>query len=108
MKKYTLISICLLFLLGSTMAQSWQQIGDFPSTERDDATGFVINHTAYIGTGFLPWFAPSNDFYSLDFNTETWSPVNSMPALTERQYACGFSYQNFGFAFGGSNGSNFL
>ncbi len=100
--------ISLLFFSILSRAQTWQQIGDFPSNERDDATGFVINHKAYIGTGFLPWFAPSNDFYALDFNTEVWSTVTAMPAFTERQYACGFSYQNFGFVFGGSNASTFL
>jgi N-acetylneuraminic acid mutarotase len=106
MQKTLFISV--LFLSFVSHAQTWQQITDFPSNERDDATGFVIGNTAYIGTGFLPWFAPSNDFYAFDFNTEVWSTITTMPALTERQYACGFSYQNFGFVFGGSNASSSL
>ncbi|MBN8695627.1 MAG: T9SS type A sorting domain-containing protein [Bacteroidetes bacterium] len=100
MKKIVLF---FLVLLSSEIifSQSWVQITDFPSTERDDGTSFVIGDTAYCGTGLKPFFVASNDMYSFDMNTETWATINSLPAGTERQYATGFSYNNFGFIFGG-------
>jgi N-acetylneuraminic acid mutarotase len=89
-------------------AQSWLQLTDFPAAERDDACYFILGNKAYCGTGFLPWFAPSTDFYALNFNGETWNTVAAMPAGTERQYACGFSNGAYGYVFGGVNGSTYL
>jgi N-acetylneuraminic acid mutarotase len=100
LRKSSLLFLLLLFQK-IIFAQSWVQITDFSSTERDDGTSFVIGDTAYCGTGLKPFFIASNDMYSFDMNTETWTTINSLPAGTERQYATGFSYNNFGFIFGG-------
>ena len=45
--------IIFLFTIAQNFSfcQTWQQIGDFPSTERDDGTCFIIGNTAYCGTG---------------------------------------------------------
>jgi N-acetylneuraminic acid mutarotase len=105
--KNSLLLISLIFIQGIAFSQSWIQIADFPATERDDAVSFVVGETAYCGTGLKPFFVASNDMYAFDMNTETWVAINSLPAGTERQYATGFSYNNYGFVFGGI-GSNYF
>ena len=97
----SLLLLSLLLVQKVIVAQAWIQIDDFPSVERDDAINFVIGETAYCGTGLKPAFIPSNDMHAFDMNTETWSTISSLPAGTERQYATGFSYNNYGFVFGG-------
>lgn len=84
-------------------AQNWVQSNSFPGTERDDGIAFTIDNKAYCGTGLLPWFAASADFYVLDMTTDLWSTIASLPAGKERQYACAFSTANKGFVFGGKN-----
>ena len=84
-------------LLSSTVfAQSWQQINDFPSSERDDGISFEIGNTSYCGTGLTPWFSATNDLYALDMNSDIWRSVSSLPIGAERQYASGFSSSNAG------------
>lgn len=99
--KNCVLLLLFLFLQRTTSSQSWIQIADFPSIERDDAISFVIGETAYCGTGLKPFFIASNDMYSFDMNTETWAAINSLPIGTERQYATGFSNNIYGFVFGG-------
>ncbi|HLP10417.1 MAG TPA: kelch repeat-containing protein [Flavobacteriales bacterium] len=108
MLKKLCIFTFLFFTISVSYAQSWIPLPDFPGTERDDACLFVIGNKAYCGSGFLPWFAPSNDFYALNFDGETWSPIASMPAGSERQYACGFSDGHYGYVFGGLTGTTYL
>jgi len=107
MVKNVYISFLILISPG-VKAQSWVQLSDFPGVERDDACVFVVGNKAYCGSGYLPWFAPSADFYALSFDAETWSPVASMPAGCERQYACGFSDGHYGYVFGGVAGTAYL
>lgn len=97
------ISIFLLVTL-SANSQSWQSIQDFPGSERDDATSFVIGNDAYVGTGLTPWFAPTEDFYKLDMSTNTWSVAPALPLNAARQYACGFSSNGKGYVTTGSSG----
>jgi len=107
----TKIFICLQLILLSispAYAQNWYQINDFPGTERDDGASFVIGDTAYCGTGNLPWGNGTIDFYALDMNTDSWSTISSLPIGEERQYACGFSWSNFGFIFGGFSSGTFM
>ncbi|MGQ0829721.1 MAG: Kelch repeat-containing protein [Bacteroidota bacterium] len=89
-------------------SQTWQQIVDFPSTERDDGAAFVIGNKAYCGAGQIPGWISVGDFYSLDMNTDSWDTLASMPVGAERQYASSFSSANFGYLFGGINGSTYL
>jgi hypothetical protein len=98
-KLYILFSI--LFFPIAIFAQSWTQIVDFPSTERDDGTYFIIGNTAYCGTGLRPFYLASNDMYSFDMTAETWNSINPLPTGSERQYATGFSNNNSGYIFGG-------
>jgi N-acetylneuraminic acid mutarotase len=93
------------FVLGfsDVFAQQWTSISSFPGTQRDDGVSFVINDDAYCGTGLEVGWTPTRNFYQLNMNTDTWSQVSAMPIGNERQYACGFSYQGYGYVFGGIN-----
>jgi hypothetical protein len=100
----------LLFSLFAfqVQAQSWLAINDFPATERDDGTCFSIGDKVYCGTGLTPWFSASADFHSFNLNNDSWSNCAPLPSGMERQYACGFSNNQFGYVFGGINGNNAL
>jgi N-acetylneuraminic acid mutarotase len=82
-------------------SQTWTQLLDFPGSARDDAAGFIIGNTFYVGTGLDGGFNAQLDFYKMDLQTETWSTGTSLNAGWERQYACGFSNANYGYIFGG-------
>jgi N-acetylneuraminic acid mutarotase len=93
-----------MFVFNSN-AQVWNQIGNFSGDPRDDATTFTINNHVYCGLGMNTWFSCTSDFKVFDVTTETWSNGVNLPIGQERQYANGFSYQGFGYVFGGINGS---
>lgn len=99
------IFFCLFFL--NSNAQFWQQISDFPATERDDPTTFVIGYKAYCGTGQKPFFISTNDFYSFDMTSDSWDTISSMPG-SARQYAVSFSGLSSGYIFGGYDGANYF
>jgi N-acetylneuraminic acid mutarotase len=95
----------ILFFTRLAIGQSWVQLSDFPSSERDDGVSFVIGNKSYCGTGFKVGWITTGDFYSFDMNLEEWSSISPMPIGEERQYACAFSNQNLGYVFGGVNSS---
>ena len=88
-------------------AQVWTPSTDFPGSARDDATHFVIGDTAFCGSGLQTGWTATADFYAFEMSTESWSPIESLPSGEERQYACGWSYNNFGFVFGGATAGNY-
>ena len=104
--KLKLLGFCLL-VSSQLFSQNWQNIQDFSGTERDDAVSFTINNQAYCGTGLSPWFAEFADFYSFDFNTQSWTSIASLPIGKERQYATAFSNDTLGFVFSGNKGNVF-
>ncbi|MDG1333189.1 MAG: kelch repeat-containing protein [Crocinitomicaceae bacterium] len=89
-------------------AQGWTQIDDFPSTARDDGTSFSIGSTTYCGTGLNSTWTPTNDFYAIDLNTDSWSPISGLPSAEARQYSNGFASDTHGYLFGGLNGAGYL
>ncbi len=103
MKKLILLFVILHLQLSS---QTWVQLTDFPGTERDDASSFVINTKAYCITGLDVSFSCKGNGYILDGATETWTTMASLPAGKERQYATAFSYGNKGYILGGINCSS--
>ncbi len=107
LKRLILIFSSFLFSLNGS-AQAWTQLGNFPGYERDDGVAFVVNNIAYSGTGLQVGWALTNDFYSLDLATDTWTTSASLPNGAERQYACGFSSIYDGYVFGGEAGGNDL
>ena len=89
-------------------AQQWQPLVDFPGVERDDAVGFRIGDTFYVGSGLSPWWAPQADFYGFDMVSQQWFSVAGLPQGMARQYATGFVVNGKGFVFGGYNGASYL
>lgn len=99
------LSFCLFMFVFNSNAQVWNQIANFAGDPRDDASTFTINNHVYCGLGMNTWFSCTSDFKVFDVTTETWSNGVNLPIGQERQYANGFSYQGFGYVFGGINGS---
>lgn len=100
-----LLSICIISFIFDLNAQNWNQISDFTGDSRDDASVFKIDNQVYCGLGMNAGFSCTSDFKIFDLNTETWSNGISLPVGEERQYANGFSHQDFGYVFGGINSS---
>jgi hypothetical protein len=97
-----------LFLLSFLVkSQVWTQINDFPGIARDDGTSFTIGNKSYCGTGIVPFYT-LRDFYYFNIDSSSWSTINSLPQGEQRQYACGFASDSFGYVFGGVNDSEFL
>jgi len=96
-----LLLISILTIPEFSQAQIWNQLSNFPGTQRDDGVTFVINDIAYCGTGLEVGWNTTKDFFAFNLNTETWIQVSSLPNGKERQYACAFSYANAGYIFGG-------
>lgn len=96
--------LLLLSIFASTFmvhSQTWEELSPFPGAPRDDGASFVIGDKAYCGTGRNAGFAVTSDFFVFDGSSGQWASVTPMPASTERQYAVGFEYGNYGYIFGG-------
>lgn len=88
-------------------SQIWTSINDFPGLARDDGTSFTIGNKSYCGTGIVPFYT-LRDFYHFNVDSSSWSNIKSLPQGEQRQYACGFASDSFGYVFGGVNDSEFL
>lgn len=89
-------------------AQSWQALPDFPAAAVDDGLAFRIGRKAYFGTGLSPWFSDQHQFHAFDLQTETWLPMQDLPANEGRQYATAFANSQQGFVFGGIRANQYL
>jgi N-acetylneuraminic acid mutarotase len=98
-----IFSFVFLTLSGNLKAQIWQQFTDFPGVARDDGASFSIGSIHYLGTGRSLDFSCTGDFYAYDSYLEIWYPVASLPLWQERQYACAFSHEQYGYVVGGEN-----
>jgi N-acetylneuraminic acid mutarotase len=74
-------------------AQTWQSAPFYLGGERDDAVGFSIGNSGYVGTGRDAGFQYRSDFYQ--FQDNQWIPIASLLGI-ERQYACSFSLNQMG------------
>lgn len=73
------------------VTNSWEQLTDFPGTERRGAVGFAIGEYGYIGTG-----SNAEDMYKYHPPTDTWTQVANVPGGL-RMSAIGFSLDGFGY-----------
>lgn len=103
LKKLILPLIIFSIYTKNSVSQTWIQLQDFAGTQRDDGTSFTIYNKAYCGTGLQVGWSTTRDFYSFDFDTESWSSIASLPVGKERQYATAFSFNGFGYVCGGTN-----
>ncbi len=84
-----------------TMGQLWQQLPNYPGTERDDGVSFVINNKGYCVTGYQVGFSCTGNGFVLDASNETWGAMAALPTGNERQYATAFAHGNYGYITGG-------
>ncbi|WP_299453566.1 kelch repeat-containing protein [uncultured Microscilla sp.] len=75
-------------------SDQWTQITDFKGAERHDATSFVVDNKAYVGTGRQADFY--KDFWAYDANTDQWTQITDLPGKT-RIGAVGFSLSGKGY-----------
>lgn len=110
MRSYRMRLLIYLILLPSNFvfSQNWYQLEPYPSTEIDDGIYFQIDNYTYCGTGQTPWWSSLGSFYKLNMLTDTWTTATPLPGGKERFYANGFSYNGFGFVFGGYKSGVFL
>lgn len=97
--------LILLLSVSEVYSQTWEQTIDFPSAERDDGVAFTIGNFVYCGSGVIPGWQSSGDFYKFDLTYQLWTPITSLPSGNERQYACAFVHDSKGYVFGGYNGT---
>ena len=102
MNKFILTFLSLISCV-TVYSQSWTQLTDFPGTQRDDGIAFTVNNKAYCLSGLEVGWQCTGNGSVFDGSSETWSPMASLPAGKERQYATGFSYNGNGYMLGGLN-----
>ncbi|BAV04253.1 Kelch motif-containing protein [Filimonas lacunae] len=113
---------------------NWVKRGQFDGPARTGAVSFVINDTAYVGTGYnytknTSYIVDSTgdilanadhylkDFFKLNMppvstgNSQTgytWTQVAAMPGNTHRAYGVGFSVNNVGYVGLGQTSNDIL
>mgnify|MGYP000067455619 FL=1 len=83
--------------------ESWTQKANFAGVPRREAVSFVIENTAYVGTG-NSIEGLKNDFYAYDPQSNSWSQISDFPG-TPRQAAVAFSMDAYGFVGTGDDGT---
>ncbi len=89
-------------------SQAWNSLPSFPGVARDDACGFRIGNSIYLGTGLSPWFSEQEDFWLFDLANGQWQAVAPLPSGEGRQYAASFQKDGKGYVFGGVRASKYL
>jgi Leucine-rich repeat (LRR) protein len=73
---------------------SWSETYSLPTNGVRFTTGFVINDTAYVGTGFTDQYEAS--YWAFDSNTEVWEQKADFPGRLEG-FGKGFGVNNNGY-----------
>ncbi|MCU0360353.1 MAG: T9SS type A sorting domain-containing protein [Bacteroidia bacterium] len=98
----------LFFLTTQISAQNWTLLSSFPGIACDDGVAVEVEGKAYVGTGLQTGWVLAGDFFVMDLSSHTWSTIASMPAGTERQYACAFRGPSAIYVFGGDGSAGVL
>lgn len=88
----------------------WGRKADFEGVSRSDATAFVINDTAYVGTGFTSSTSTDSrlsDFWKYNADQDNWYAIASFPGKA-RSKAVAFSVGGKGYVGLGTDGTNLL
>ena len=76
---------------------SWTQKADYGGGERYQATAFVIDGIAYVGTGRShPLDLYEKDFWAFNPNANMWFPIADLPGV-ERRGAVAFTIEGKGY-----------
>ncbi|CAG5079276.1 N-acetylneuraminate epimerase [Parvicella tangerina] len=93
----------LSFNISTGFSQNWTEESEFAGIERDDAVGFSVGNTGFVGTGRDAGFQYTSDFYK--FENDSWSQIPSILG-DARQYCSSFSFSNQGCIVNGVNASD--
>jgi N-acetylneuraminic acid mutarotase len=108
-----LVAVLSLTLMGcpkSTISPeaegNWVYSGEFSGLPRSNAVAFVINNTAYIGTGYNNHAEKTrlNDFWKYTVDSG-WEQVADFPGVA-RSNAVAFAIDNYGYVGTGTDGVN--
>ncbi len=103
MKQILSILVLLQFSFGySQTANFWTKKADFGGLKRERAVAFVIDQTAYVGTGIDTAETALKDFWSYDPINDTWSQIADLPG-DGRRNAVAFAIGGFGYVGSGIN-----
>ncbi|GHV71638.1 hypothetical protein FACS189420_7410 [Bacteroidia bacterium] len=88
----------------------WGNIGNFPGDARRYPVSFIVNNTAYIGTGQRDASTLFNDFYRFNGFLRAWDiqsiiPTDGTEEMARRYQAVGFNLHNKGYVVGGTSAS---
>jgi hypothetical protein len=84
----------------------WGNIGSFPGDARRYPVSFIVNGSAYIGTGQRDAGTIFNDFYRFNGISRAWDsqaiiPSDGTEEMSRRYQAVGFNLHNKGYVVGG-------
>lgn len=90
------------------LAGDWQRMADYVGVARNGAVGFVINDTAYVGSGVTNSGTSTTakrvgDFRKYNADADDWYLISSLPDGAERAYGVGFSINGKGYVGTGTN-----
>jgi|GEM_PF-6226945 len=80
---------------------AWTQLGDFDGAGRSNATAFVLNNSAYVGTGTDDQFVFRSDWWKYDPATDNWAIQNNLGNLQPRYGAVAYVIGTKAYLTGG-------
>lgn len=80
---------------------TWTQLGNFEGGARSKAAVFVLNGSAYVGTGINAQFGFLNDWWKYDPATDNWLVQNNLGNLSVRYGCVAFVANNKAYLAGG-------
>lgn len=89
----------------------WTRMADYVGVARNGAVAFLINDTAFVGTGVTNTGTSTvarrvGDFMKYNPGTDDWYNIASLPEGTERTYATAFSINGKGYVGLGTSDGN--
>lgn len=83
------------------VGDTWTQLGNFDGGARSKAAAFVLNGSAYIGTGINAQFGFLNDWWKYDPVADNWIVQNNLDNITYRYGSVAFVANNKAYLAGG-------
>ncbi len=88
---------------------TWNQLGNFEGGARSKAAVYVLNGSAYVGTGANDQFVFLSDWWKYDPGTDNWTIQNNLGNLPPRYGAVAVVADNKAYLVGGrGNGGAFF
>jgi hypothetical protein len=103
-RAWLLAGLLLGVSLRAAAQNTWTQKADFGGSGRYGAVAFSIGNKGYLGTGYLDYSTPTNDFWEYDQAANTWTQKASFSGGA-RGNAVGFSIGSKGYVGTGATSS---